>query len=65
MASEKKEQVTSGEKELFTIESLAEKSKISNSVFAGLKLSANWRNGKKVTDDEFKKALDKFLNTKL
>ncbi len=53
------------EKELFTIEELAEKNSVKQSILAGVKMNANWRTGKKVTEKEFKTALDKFLKIKI
>ena len=45
-----------------TIEKLKSKLKISNAVFAGVKAANNWKTGKQVTQEVFKKAIDDFLN---
>ncbi len=53
------------EKEFFTIEELAEKDNVKPSVMAGVKVCFGWRNGKKVTEKEFKTAVSKFLKVEI
>lgn len=59
MAVEKTEVTTS---ELKDIETLQKDLKISASIHEAIKASNGWRNGKAVTIEEYKKAIDKFLN---
>lgn len=49
--------------ELKSIETLQLEHKIADSIHGAVKASNGWRNGKEVTADEYKKAVDKFLNS--
>lgn len=51
--------------ELETIEALAEKNNINESALAGIKILNDWRSGKKVTEKEFKQAVDKFKKVEI
>ena len=49
--------------ELKTIEILQRDLKTANSIHEAVKAANGWRNGKAVTTEEYKKAVDKFLNS--
>jgi hypothetical protein len=59
--SENKPPETGGEPGLLAIEEHAEKLKVSKPVFAAVKQAEGWAAGKKVTETEFKTAMDAFL----
>lgn len=52
---------TAQEQKLFTIESLKEEFNIKDSVFAAIKVSKDWAEGKQVLKDDFKTAVDGWL----
>ena len=52
---------TTQEQKLFTIESLKEEFNIKDSVFAAIKVSKGWAEGKQVLKDDFKTAIDGWL----
>lgn len=49
--------------ELFSIEELKEKNKTPETVFQGMKAAENWKTGKAVTEEDYKKALNNFLKS--
>ena len=49
------------EKPLFTIEELADKKKIRKSIYYGAMAFKKWNKGKKVTEEQFDKAIEEFL----
>lgn len=53
---------TAPEPQIFTIESLKEKFNIQDSIFAAVKISKGWAEGKQVSEKEFNAAVDTWLN---
>ncbi len=49
-------------KELFTVEQLAQRTNVPGWALAGAKVAYGWGEGKEMTEAEFKKAVDKWLN---
>mgnify|MGYP005838633067 FL=1 len=49
-----------GKRELFTIEELAAKHATPSWVFAGVKVAQGWGAGKRVSEAEYKRAVDQF-----
>lgn len=52
---------TGPEVQIFTIESLKEEFNIQDSVFAAIKVSKAWAEGKQVSKEDFKAAVDAWL----
>lgn len=48
------------ESELIDVDELAKEFKLNTSVFAGVKMLKGWKKGRKITREDFKKALDAF-----
>lgn len=60
-STDNKSTSTAPETQIFTIESLKEEFKIQDSVFAAIKVSKGWAEGKQVSKDDFKAAADEWL----
>ena len=63
MATVKKEGANvSVQEELKPIEKLAETLNIATGIHEAVKVANGWKNGKQVTESQYKKAIDDFLN---
>lgn len=60
-ATDSKLNSTTSESQIFTIESLKEEFKINDSIFAAVKISKGWAEGKQVSKTDFKTAVDEWL----
>ena len=49
--------------ELFNIEELKEKNNTPETIFQGVKAAEDWKTGKAVTEEDYKKALNNFLKS--
>lgn len=49
--------------DLFKIEDLKEKNNTADRIFEGMKAAENWTTGKAVTQEEYEKALKRFLES--
>jgi len=48
---------------MMSIEELQKKYNTSDAVFSGVKVSKGWKDGKQVDDEEYKDAVEAFLNS--